>query len=472
MKRELYRRIRKYCLDNKLIKNNMGIVTGVSGGADSVFLLIFLIELRKEFDINICAVHVNHGIRGEEALRDENYVLELTERYGVPCRVFHKDIPAMSEEFGMTEEEAGRIYRYQCFEEVRSELDYDVVAVAHHQDDQAETILFQMLRGSSLRGLGGMKPGNGRIIRPLLDIRRADIENELKDENVAYCNDSTNEQDEYARNQIRHNIIPFIEKNIQSAAVAHLAKTASQLRDVSLYIDRIAEQTYKNKVRKCDGKVSINISGICDEDIVILRELVLMMMENVSGRRKDITSKHIETIIQLMNGDTGKRINLPYNMIAGRDYDELWIKLKDDTYNNHDTAIKEEVIAVDPDGCARCQKTDGSLQIIRFSLKNRDELPETVVKNNCTKWFDYAKINSALKLRHPKAGDFIWLKPDGTKKKLSRVLIDCKVPVDLRKNIWVLADEEHILWIPEIGRCSAYYYVDDNTEKVLCADLN
>ena len=173
-----------------------------------------------------------------------------------------------------------------------------------------------------------------------------------------------------------------------------------------------------------------------------------------------------------MNGDTGRRINLPYNMIAGRDYDELWIKLKDDTYNNHDTAIKEEVIAVDADGYTRCQRTDGSLQIIRFSLKNRDELPETVVKNNCTKWFDYAKINSALKLRHPKSGDFIWLKPDGTKKKLSRVLIDCKVPVDLRKNIWVLADEDHILWIPEIGRCSAYYYVDDNTEKVLCADLN
>ena len=107
MKRELYRRIRKYCLDNKLIKNNIGIVTGVSGGADSVFLLLFLIELRKEFDINICAVHVNHGIRGEEALRDENYLLELTERYGVPCRVFHKDIPAMSEVSDHTDCHAG-----------------------------------------------------------------------------------------------------------------------------------------------------------------------------------------------------------------------------------------------------------------------------------------------------------------------------------------------------------------------------
>ena len=471
MDKEFYRKIKNYCIDNRLINHNMGIVTGVSGGADSVLLLLILIELRKEFDIKICAVHVNHGIRGREALRDENYVISLTKKYDIPCRVFHEDIPAMAEKSGMTEEEAGRVYRYRCFEEVRRELGYDVVAVAHHQDDQAETILFQMLRGSSLRGLGGMKPQNGRIIRPLLDTRRREIEEELLKEGVEYCTDSTNENDEYSRNKIRHGVIPFIESNIQPAAVEHLARTASQLREVTSYIDKVTSEVFEKNVKAGSGHVYVNADDICGEDIVILRELLLMMMEAVSGRRKDITSQHIESLVKLIKGDTGKRIALPYNMTAGKDYEKFWIKLNYDTHYNRGNIKENESRNVNIEGINEYITTDGILHEITFQIKKRDELPETVVKNNCTKWFDYDKIKSTLVLRHPKEGDYIWLTHQGAKKKLSRILIDCKIPVDLRKDIWVIAEESHIIWIPELGRCSAYCYVDSETKNVLCANI-
>lgn len=472
MDKEFYRRIRKYCIDNELIRDNMGIVTGVSGGADSVLLLLVLIELQKEFHINICAVHVNHGIRGKEALRDENYVISLTKKYKIPCRVFHEDIPAMAAENGMTEEEAGRIYRYKCFEDVRCELGYDAIAVAHHQDDQAETILFQMLRGSSLRGLGGMKPRNDKIIRPLLDTRRKEIEEELSREGVEYCTDSTNEKDEYARNQIRHNVIPFIEENIQPAAVSHLARTACHLRDVMSYIDRVTLDVFKKKVTVSKGYACVNVNDICKEDIVVLRELLLMMMENVAGRRKDITSQHIEALIKILNGDTGKRINLPYNITAGKDYDKFWIKVNDDTYNSPCSTDENEKKEIVIGKSIECFTTDGIEQSITFHLKDRGELPETIEKNDCTKWFDYDRINFVPILRHPEEGDYLWLTTQGTKKKLSRILIDCKVPLDQRKKIWVLAEEKHILWIPELGRCSAYYYVGPDTKQVLCANIH
>ncbi len=467
MNKSICNKVKMFIDKNGLINNGDKIVVGVSGGADSVFLFIILAGLVNEYGIELCAVHVNHGIRGEGALHDENYTVDFVQRLGFKCYVFNTNIKEMAASNKLTEEEAGRRYRYECFENVRKELGYDLIAVAHHQDDEAETVLFQMIRGSSIRGLGGMKPKNGCIIRPLLGIRRSEIENALKEEHISYCIDVTNNSDDYARNKIRHHILPYIIENIQPAAVGRLASAAGYLRDISDYIDRQAEKVFKNIVMVEEDVCTVDAYRLIREDIVIQREIFVCMIESLSGSRKDITAKHIDMLTDILAGQSGRRINLPYGICAGRDYNNIWLRVL-----KQQNSLSNDIVQISVPGMVCIEYIDGIRHNILFEKVNRDKLSASIVKNYCTKWFDYDRIKVMPQFRHPAAGDYMWLKQDGMEKKLSRILIDSKIPADDRKKLWVLAEGRHILWVPELGRCSAYYYVTDETKEVFTADVD
>lgn len=464
MNNNIYFRIKRYIEENKLIQNGDKIVVGLSGGADSVFLFVMLCELSKEYDIEVTAVHINHGIRGKEALRDEEYAVELAGSYGRECRVFRADIPELARKEKLTEEEAGRRYRYDSFERVRNELSYNKIAVAHHMDDQAETLLFQLMRGSSLRGMGGMRPVNGNIIRPLLAVRRCEIEQFLEERGITFCTDSTNEADEYSRNKLRHNVIPYLEKDMGFAAVEHMAKTAAQLRDVSDYVSKMAYNAYADMTQENPGECIISLEKFVTQDIVIQREVVMMAMEHVACRRKDITTNHVEAFISLFYGDTGKRLNLPYDMTAGRDYNDIWLRKCD---CKSDTISKEASIPVNFSEKIELAYTDGKKHIITSEKKKLSEREKIIVKNSCTKWFDYDKIKTMLEFRYPREGDYLLMNAEGSKKKLNRLMIDQKIPKDYRDKMWVLAEGSHVLWIPEMGRTSVYYYITDKTTEVI-----
>ena len=468
MNSSIYLKIKKFIEENRLLEYGDKIVAGVSGGADSVFLFTVLAKLAGEYGLGLCAVHVNHGIRGEEALRDEQYTVSLVEGLGYKCKVFRKDIKAMAAHLKLTEEEAGRRYRYECFENVRKELGYNKTAVAHHKDDQAETVLFQLIRGSGIRGLGGMKPENGSIIRPLLDIRRMEIEEALKAEGISYCTDTTNENNNYARNMLRNNIIPYIEDNIQPAVVERFVGTAKQLQDIYSYIRRQAAALYKEIVTHNNNIYMADAERLSEADIVIQREVLMCMAGKAAGSRKDITSKHIDMFTGLLAGSTGRRLNLPYGLCAGRDYNKIWIR-KGKPEDGH---IGNGKINICVPGSVELEYINGKKHIILFEKKHREEIPATIKKNNCTKWFDYDKIKFMPQFRYPENGDYMWLRTDGIRKKLSRILIDAKIPASERGRTWVLAEGSHILWIPAMGRCSAYYYVTDGTGNVLCANMS
>lgn len=469
MNGDIYEKIAIYCDKNQLFEPEDGVIVGLSGGADSVFLLLALTKLQKRWNLHLRAVHVNHGIRGEEALRDQNFAVSFAESLGVVCEVEQADIPSLSKEWQMTEEEAGRTYRYQCFEKWREKLGYHKIAVAHHRDDQAETILFQLMRGSSLRGLGGMRPKREAVVRPLLETGRQELEACLETEQISYCMDSTNEQDIYARNLIRHHVIPYLQEKIQPSAVEHITQTGAHLREIMDYIDGQTAELYQKLVRRNGTRLFLKEETFKDVSGVLQRELIFQMIQELAGQKKDITSTHIEQIQAVFAGGTGKMAVLPYQLRAEKSYDTLYLYVEEEDSETEEASYLEEEIEILRQYSVLL-RGDTLCQVV-FEKVSREKLSDYTPKNHCTKCFDYDKMVSMPRFRYPQEGDFLWLDSAGKTKKLSRLFIDEKVEKRQRERIIVLAEGHHILWIPALNRCSAYYYVSEDTREVVLAKL-
>ena len=489
MNTKVLQKIKSYCEKNHMFQQGDRVVAGLSGGADSVFLCLVLKELAKEWNLFLHLVHVNHGIRGQEAEADEAFCRQFATNLEVPITVFHGDVPALVRSSGMSEEEAGRVYRYQCMEQFCEREGFHKLAVAHHRDDQAETVLFQLLRGSSLRGLGGMRPVRGRLVRPLLEISRQEIEQSLCELEQSWCEDSTNRQLQYSRNRIRQQVLPFLEKEVAPGATEHLAHTAKQLQEVFDYLSEQTQEVYSRLVNREGNRWNLETGEFLQLPAVLQRELVMLLFEQAAGSRKDITRRHVDSFCLLSAGETGKRLTLPYGLEAGKDYGMVWLAKRLDEKK---PGVRTEKLGQDKKGQEVCAISLSGLQpgeqaeyfmdtfrgeklsvlIEKFSLQeilkqNYGKVP----KNNCTKWFDYARINGMLEFRHPQDGDFFWLDQNGSRKKLSRFLIDQKIPLEQRKGLWVLALGKHIVWIPELGRSSAAFYVTEETQDVVCVRM-
>lgn len=493
MNTQMIYRIKIYCEEKHLFSEGEQVLIGLSGGADSVFLAYAMKELEQEWRLHLHLVHVNHGIRGREAERDEEFCRSLARKLELPVTIFHGNVPELAKEKGMSEEEAGRFYRYQCMEELRLQLDFDKIAVAHHQDDQAETVLFQLLRGSGLRGAGGMRPVRDRIVRPLLTVRRREIEEELRRLGQSWCEDSTNQELMYSRNQLRHRVIPYLEREVAPGTVVHLAHTAGQMQEVFDYLTRETMRIYGQLVKAKKDRLEMETAEFCQLHSILQKELVMRLFEQVAGSRRDITSRHVEAVCSLASGPTGKRLTLPYGMKAGKDYHIVWLE-KELPRKKLDNRTERPLLPAPEQEGWQGQTKEADLvwqpeetqKKVYFLLDSNEKKSRIVLeklslckvsgqnmrkvpKNSCTKWFDYARINGMLEFRHPQEGDYFLLDLDGNRKKLSRFLIDQKISLERRKRLWVLAMEAHVVWIPELGRSSAGFYVTEDTEEVLCA---
>ena len=204
------KRVMEYMEVHRMAEPGDGILAAVSGGADSVCLLRILSELSGEYGFRLSAFHLNHGLRGTEAERDEQYVKELCGKLEIPLVTARADVARYARENGLSEEEAGRRLRYRYLEQTAEKLSCDRIATAHHRADNVETVLMNLFRGSGLKGLGGIRPVRGRVIRPLLCLERDEIEAYLLDCGVSWCEDSTNRELEYARNRVRNVLVPWV----------------------------------------------------------------------------------------------------------------------------------------------------------------------------------------------------------------------------------------------------------------------
>ena len=439
----LFESITKYIKDNHMLEANDGVIVGLSGGADSVCLLSLLVRYRDYTGtaLVIRAVHVNHMIRGNEADEDQDFVEKLCRDMNVECSVYTKNIPEMAKEMNLTEEEAGRIYRYQVFEEEAEKLEKKAgisgvkIAVAHNKNDLAETVIYNMIRGSSLLGLAGIKPVRGRIIRPLLMTFREEIEAYDKENGLEYRTDSTNMITDYSRNKIRLEVLPKL-MEINDGAIEHIAMIAAESTELKKDIDKEVAQASEDSFDK-----GISISELSKLSELAKGEKVLSYMESICGRRKDITREHISSVVKLANKESGKRVDLPYGMVAEKVYDRVVISRSGD------------------------RGIEGSSGEVTY-----EKIPYApgmdISKKEYTKMIDYDKIKSVLCFRTPEPDDYMVINSEGGTKKIYRILSAEKVERARRDSFPVVADGNEIVWAVGL-RLSERYKIDESTKNVL-----
>lgn len=451
-------KINDYVKRNKLIADNDSVILGVSGGADSVCLLIILNELSRQMQLELTVVHVNHGLRGIEAWEDCEFVRQLCKKLQVEFREFTFDAAGIAKSRKISVEEAGRCIRYETFEQVRQEKKASKIAVAHNKNDNAETILLSLFRGTGITGLTGIRPVREHIIRPLLCVSRAEIEEFLNAENISYRTDKSNFEDIYSRNKIRLNILPEIIEGINSQAVNHIINAGEQLREIEEYLEVQTKKEYLRLVKSSSVGLEIKSSGLVALDIVLQKRIIKKAVIEAAKCAKDISGVHIMEVLNLFLKHPGKQISLPYGVTALRTYDSVVIiemgKEKE----------KQEFFAVKVSGEGKYTLPEG-LGIVSISIKNRLNMKENM-KELYTKCLDYDKIESDLLLRTRLEGDYFIIDSFGHKKKLKSFFIDSKIPREERDKIPLLAQGSHILWIAGY-RISAGCRVTENTVRVL-----
>lgn len=466
MDKRIFLRVKAYIEKYGMIAPDDTIVAGVSGGADSVCLLFLLHELAQELSFRIIAVHVNHGIR-EEAAEDAAFVKKLCAELEIPFFLVEEDVRGRAAKEKLSEEEAGRNVRYEAFERVLlSQVSGNGrIAVAHNANDRVETMLFHLFRGTGLAGASGIRPVRDKIIRPLLCLKRSEIEEYLNEKQIGFCIDRTNLEDTYTRNRIRNHILPYAEQEICHGVVEHMWETADLLLETEDYVKKQAQKalerclSVEDKEKDMKG-LTLNAKRLAGEEPLMQRQVILICLERLTKGRKDITSAHVAAICGLLNGQGSKQVSLPYGLTAVREYERLWIgKIKETESSG---PKKEWLIDLDDIPAAVCIPGLGEVDFMMFSFEKTQIIPG----KSYTKWFDYDRITKSVVFRPRKTGDYLTINGNLSRKSLKDYMIGEKIPKNRRDDLYVLADGSHILWVPGY-RISHYYKVSEHTKRIL-----
>ncbi len=451
----MYNLVKYNILHHNLINENDNVLIGLSGGPDSVFLFHNLRLLKETLSFNLYASHINHMYRGKDADSDEDFVRNLCHKYDIQLFVKRKNATEYANELHVTEEEAGRILRYNFFRENLESIGSGKIAVAHNLNDQAETVLQRIIRGTGIDGLGAMTFIKDDIIRPILNVKRSEIEKYLKENSYEFCTDKTNTQAIYGRNKIRLNLIPYLEKdfnpNIQNTLFRMSEVMEKDSKIIEKYINiKFDEVLYK----KNNSEVFLDLNKLKSMEDYEIGRIIRKAFELIKGNTNNIEMKHIDYASEFIKtGKTGKKINLSEGFIIEISYNNLIIRKIVEKLDNFEYNI---IINV-PLHIKEIGKTIicEILEVTDYDLTNKKSIN-----------LDYDKIVGNLVARNRITGDNIIPCGMTGRKKLKDIFIDMKVPAEKRDKILIIADESNILWV-EGYRIHNNYKVSSSTKKIL-----
>ena len=323
LRKKILETIKKY----NLIEDGDKIILGVSGGPDSITMLVTLAELRKKLNFDMIVAHINHGIR-ENAILDEEYVKNWCQKLEVEFHVLHVNVKEISKLQKIGLEEAGRKVRYDYFDQVAKETNANKIAIAHNKNDNSETMIMNVLRGSGTNGLRGIEVKSNKYIRPLIEIQRNEIEDFCNQENLIPRIDESNFENEFTRNKIRNIVIPFIKKEFNPNIVESLWRLAEITREQEDYLNCEAEKEYskivveernlsnfkdnKNEYNpEKEATIILNLKQFNNEPKVFQKRIILISIQKIFGSIKGIEKIHLDDIIKLCNNNIGNKYLTP-----------------------------------------------------------------------------------------------------------------------------------------------------------------
>lgn len=455
-----------------MIESGDRIVAGISGGADSVCLFFALLELQKEMDFAFYAVHINHGYRGEASDRDEQFVRDLCEKYGVPLQVFSVDLESTAKKRKQSLEEAGREIRRGLFEKEMQSRNACKIALAHHENDNAETFLWNLCRGCGLHGLGGIRPVNGVYIRPLLGMTRGEIEIFLQKRQQPYCTDATNLETDYTRNKLRHLVLPVLEEQINRQTIRHMNTTMEELRELDDYVEMQVEAAYRVCVEKESDEICLIRKELLSQYPELLQNKVIFRcLTETAATQKNLGRVHVEDVRALLEKQPGRCLDLPARVRAVREYEG--VRLKKIRYEE-EQPVKDRYTEQN----AVCLAIPGTTVLPEQNLKvtcrilEKNPLSEgtDIPQKTYTKWFDYDIIKKCLHIRTCQSGDWITVDGAGHRQKLKSWFVNEKIPYKQREEIPLIAEGNQILWI--LGyRMGSAYRISSETRRILQIDV-
>ena len=415
------------------------IIVGLSGGADSIALTHILFSHFGAEKL-LCA-HVNHGIRGEEAQRDESFVVDFCREYGIELRVNSVDVPKLAAKLSMGTEECGRKVRYEFFESlITSET--DVIATAHNADDNAETVLLNLARGTGLKGLSGIPKIRDNIIRPIMSMTRAQIEDYCKANSLYYIVDSSNLSEDYDRNKIRHSVLSSL-KELNSKTVENITRTTELLAVDNEYLNLIAENELKN-ARNEYGLNAVKLKTLHE---AILSRLLISYLSEFGFSRPE--KKHIDAVIDAVFNN--KSVTLPPSIQV--DVRQTTLTVKHINFiENHRLPLE---VGVETSFCGK------NVLFLKESLKKDIKIHNLLFENAV----DYDKIKSGLTLGCRENGDKIRLKNRNVTKSLKKLFNEMKIPAAMRADVMVIKDGDNVVFVYGVG-VSEEYSVTESTQNV------
>jgi tRNA(Ile)-lysidine synthase len=444
----------KFIDDHSLIIPGEKILAAFSGGPDSVFLLYLLDKYKRRLKIEIAAIHVNHMLRGKEAAEDEKFCGEFCIKRGIKFQSVKKRVRTFAERNNISLEEAGRNIRYKEFEKVLKRSNSHKIATAHNANDNTETILLNLIKGTGIDGISGIPVQRENIIRPILNLTKEEILSYLKRNKISFRIDKTNEESNYERNFLRNRIIPLIKQKLNPSLDTAILNSSENFKNIRDYILQ-NEREHFGIARSSNGALRILIEEFEKEDRLLRNLLLKNMLERELNQ--PVFSGDIKKINTLINAHAGKRIELSGSIIVYRERGYLKFIYEQMPGNEYSIKIRIGEIKSTPAG--------------KISIKKYDKESISYSNNKNKEYISADNAGSEFIIRRWKPGDSFF--PLGMKgsKKISDFLNEQKVESSVKKNHLILINNNNVVWV--IGqRIDERFKITPTTRKILELCLN
>ncbi len=430
--------IKKY----NMIPENSVVIAGVSGGSDSMAMLYILNRLKDELKFKLKVAHVNHGIRGEEADRDEQFVIEYCNRYGISYRTTHFDVIGDAKKLGKGLEEVGRKVRYEFFSSFGDDV---IIATAHNLSDKTETFLFNFTRGSTLRGLCSIPAKRGNVIRPLIECSKSEIERFCEENSIPYVTDGTNTDTKYARNRIRHNVVNEL-KEINPSLENSALRCMDSLREDEMFLSGLAtELVEESKLGDC-----YDVSVLNSAANPVKKRALIKIIEERFGITPEYDSLRSVCFLTKNGGNCEINGGIVVRVRAGK------LEFPDKSVGELESVELTEGI-----------NKIGEKTVSALITEDLETINSQIIsKEDFIYLLDYDKIQGKVVLRSRKEGDKITLSKRGCTKTLKKLFNEKAIPPEKRNGIVVAADDKGVLFVEGIG-VDARVEADKSTNKAL-----